>query len=67
MASDHFNLIMIEQFSESNSSSSFLTFIPAAEDNEKQLVCRAENPKIPNSAIEDYRKLNVHCEYNFEH
>ncbi|XP_041969779.1 hemicentin-1-like [Aricia agestis] len=47
-------------FSDTNSTTSVLNFIPEAEDHEGQLLCRAENPRIPDSVIEDSWKLNVH-------
>lgn len=52
------------QFSETeNQSLSILTFIPTVEDDGKYLTCRAENPSIPNSAIEDKWRLVVQCKY----
>ncbi|XP_052744055.1 neural cell adhesion molecule 2 [Bicyclus anynana] len=47
-------------FSDTNTTTSILTFIPEAEDHGSNLVCRAENPRVPNSAIEDTWRLNVH-------
>ncbi|KFM57434.1 Nephrin, partial [Stegodyphus mimosarum] len=41
-----------ETFSD-NLTSSSLTFLPKAEDNGKILSCRAQNPALSNSAIED--------------
>lgn len=52
------------QFSETeNQSLSILTFVPTVEDDGKYLTCRAENPSIPNSAIEDKWRLVVQCKY----
>lgn len=50
------------QFSEQNNQSlSILTFAPVIDDDGKYLTCRAENPSIPDSALEDKWRLNVHC------
>lgn len=46
-----------------NVTTSILTMKPTAEDNGKHLSCRAENPSIAESGIEDSWKLSVHCEY----
>ncbi|XP_055525427.1 hemicentin-1 [Wyeomyia smithii] len=43
-----------------NQSLSVLSFTPAVEDDGKYLTCRAENPLIPDSAIEDKWRLVVH-------
>ncbi|CAG4930416.1 unnamed protein product [Parnassius apollo] len=47
-------------FSDTNSTVSILNFIPETEDHEKNLICRAENPRLSNAVIEDFWKLNVH-------
>jgi hypothetical protein len=50
------------QYSESNNQSlSVLTFIPTIDDDGKYLTCKAENPFIPESGIEDKWRLVVHC------
>lgn len=49
-----------ETFSD-NLTSSSLTFLPKAEDNGKILSCRAQNPALSNSAIEDGWTLTVYC------
>lgn len=46
-----------------NQSLSILTFVPEIEDDGRYLICRAENPFIPDSAIEDKWRLVVHREY----
>lgn len=52
------------QFAEQNNQSlSILTFVPVIEDDGKYLTCRAENPSIPDSALEDKWRLNVYCKY----
>lgn len=48
-----------------NVTTSTLTFTPVSEDNGKYLSCRAENPAIPVSGIEDGWRINVHCELHF--
>lgn len=53
------------QFSETgNQSLSVLTFTPTIDDDGKYLTCRAENPFIADSIIEDKWRLVVHCKYN---
>ncbi|CAH1104095.1 unnamed protein product [Psylliodes chrysocephalus] len=50
-----------KNFSEQNNQSlSILTFVPVIDDDGKYLTCRAENPSIPDSALEDKWRLNVH-------
>ncbi|XP_070493801.1 neural cell adhesion molecule 2 [Chironomus tepperi] len=52
---------MAKNFSENgNQTLSVLTFIPVVDDDGKYLTCRAENPYIPDSAIEDKWRLVVH-------
>lgn len=43
-----------------------LQFTPTVEDEGKFLVCRAENPKLPEAGIEDRWKLRVHCKYQVD-
>nr|XP_012222068.1 PREDICTED: hemicentin-1-like isoform X2 [Linepithema humile] len=43
-----------------NDGVSLLQFTPTVEDEGKFLVCRAENPKLPEAGIEDRWKLKVH-------
>ncbi|XP_068619404.1 nephrin-like [Battus philenor] len=47
-------------FSDTNSTLSILNFVPEAEDNDENLICRAENPRLANAVVEDYWRLNVH-------
>lgn len=54
--------LVLFQFSENNETLSILSLVPSVEDDGKYLTCRAENPKIKDSAIEDKWRLNVHCE-----
>lgn len=44
---------------QNNQSLSVLTFVPVIDDDGKYLTCRAENPFIPDSALEDKWRLNV--------
>lgn len=56
--------VFIFQYSEQNNQTlSILTFVPVIEDDGKYLTCRAENPSIPDSALEDKWRLNVHCKF----
>ncbi|XP_074598664.1 protein turtle homolog A-like [Brevipalpus obovatus] len=43
-----------------NVTTSILTFKPTADDTGKHITCRAENPLIPESVLEDSWKLTVH-------
>lgn len=38
-----------------------LSYVPTMEDDGKFLTCRAENPVVPNSALEDRWRLLVYC------
>ncbi|XP_076164768.1 neural cell adhesion molecule 2 [Ptiloglossa arizonensis] len=44
---------------ENNQSLSILTLVPSIDDDGKYLTCRAENPFLPDSALEDKWRLNV--------
>ncbi|KAI4492952.1 hypothetical protein M0802_009789 [Mischocyttarus mexicanus] len=50
----------VRNFQEGSTSVSVLHLIPTIEDDGKFLACRAENPKLPEAAIEDRWKLKVH-------
>ncbi|KAL0869438.1 hypothetical protein ABMA27_007672 [Loxostege sticticalis] len=49
-----------KNFSENNATISILSLVPMAEDHDRFLVCRAENPRVADSVIEDRWQLNVH-------
>ncbi|KAF7391112.1 hypothetical protein HZH66_009592 [Vespula vulgaris] len=51
---------MAKNFQEGGTSVSVLQWIPNIDDDGKFLACRAENPKLPEAAIEDRWKLKVH-------
>ncbi|XP_076325300.1 nephrin-like isoform X2 [Tachypleus tridentatus] len=44
----------------SSTTASVLTFIPMMRDNKKTLICRAANPRLPESAVEDTWKLDIY-------
>lgn len=46
----------------SNMTVSRLTLMLNKEDDEKELICRAENPRFPGGAIEEVKTLRVFCE-----
>lgn len=46
---------------DSNVTISTVTFIPEISDNGKHLSCRADNPTIPASALEEGIRLHVNC------
>lgn len=45
---------------DNNVTTSVLIFVPTSDDHGKQLSCRAENPAIPGSGIQEAWDLNVH-------
>ncbi|XP_035725896.1 hemicentin-1-like isoform X1 [Vespa mandarinia] len=45
---------------DNNHTMSILSFVPSIDDDGKYLTCRAENPLIPDSAMEDKWRLEVH-------
>ncbi|XP_076260413.1 sidestep IV transmembrane protein isoform X2 [Rhynchophorus ferrugineus] len=52
---------LTKNFAEQNNQSlNILNFVPVIDDDGKYLTCRAENPSIPDSALEDKWRLNVH-------
>ncbi|XP_043500161.1 neural cell adhesion molecule 2-like [Polistes fuscatus] len=52
---------MARNFADSpNITRSMLSYVPTIEDDGKYLTCRAENPVVPDSALEDRWRLLVH-------
>ncbi|KAK2575511.1 hypothetical protein KPH14_011232 [Odynerus spinipes] len=51
---------MTKNFQDGSTSVSVLQWIPSVDDDGKFLACRAENPRLPEAAIEDRWKLKVH-------
>lgn len=58
-------LTQVEDFvsTATNSTVSSVSFIVAAEDNGRNVTCRADNPHLPKSEVSDTVLLNVHCEF----
>lgn len=56
-------MCLLQYSADGNHSVSVLGFVPAIDDDGKYLTCRAENPSIPDSALEDRWRLDVQCEY----
>ncbi|XP_024935855.1 nephrin isoform X1 [Cephus cinctus] len=50
----------VENFQNGSTSVSIVEWIPSIEDEGKYLACRAENPRLPESAIEQRWILKVH-------
>ncbi|XP_015585249.1 hemicentin-1 isoform X2 [Cephus cinctus] len=51
---------MVQNYPPENSQSmSILSFVPSIDDDGKYLTCRAENPTIPDSTLEDKWRLDV--------
>lgn len=64
LAIHYFSLVFQSVIEEDNMNDvSIMSFTPTVEDEGKYLTCRAENPSIENSALEDKWRLDVHCEY----
>lgn len=41
---------------------SIINYVPSVRDAGKYMSCKAENPELPDSSIEDGWKLEIHCE-----
>lgn len=61
MYSDSEFCVYWQHSEDGNQSVSILSFTPAIDDDGKYLTCRAENPWIADSALEDKWMLNVQC------
>ena len=42
---------------------SVIQYVPSVRDAGKYMSCRAENPELPESSLEDGWKLIIHCEF----
>ena len=40
---------------------SIIHYVPSVRDAGKYMSCRAENPELPDSSMEDGWKLEIHC------
>src|SRR5271170_5158522 len=52
----------LQTSADGNLTTSILTYTPTIEDSGKLLSCRAENPLIHGSSLQDGWKMNIHCE-----
>lgn len=57
-------IICCQPSNDGNSSISRITFPAEVEDMGSSLSCRASNPNVPASALEDSWALNIYCELN---
>ncbi|KAG8185340.1 hypothetical protein JTE90_005469 [Oedothorax gibbosus] len=48
-----------------NSTTSVLRLLPKMQHNGSPLTCRAHNPKLADSQLEDTRTLNITCGWAF--
>ena len=58
-----FEMFLFSFFFFQRSNSSTLSYIPTIGDHRKVLTCKAENPDLQNSAIQDSLPLQVHCKF----
>ena len=49
-----------------NTTVSRLDYTPSVAENGKSLKCRAENPSLPGSVIENFLTLEVSCKYQVQ-
>lgn len=50
-------------FTVDNYTSNTVAFLPSIHDNGKFLSCRADNPLLSDSSLEDGWTLNIHCKH----
>lgn len=48
----------------SNSTVSKLALVLSKDDDGKELICRAENPRFPGGVLEEVKTLHVSCEFS---
>jgi len=48
----------------SNSTVSKLALVLSKDDDGKELVCRAENPRFPGGVLEEIKMLRISCEFS---
>jgi len=49
----------------SNSTVSKLALALSKDDDGKELICRAENPRFPGGVLEEVKTLRISCEFSF--
>ncbi|KAH0568303.1 hypothetical protein KQX54_020253 [Cotesia glomerata] len=57
-----FRITELIHIQDGTTSESLLEWYPSYEDDGKYLICRAENSRLSDAAIEDRWNLVVHCE-----
>ena len=58
---------LLQTSPDGNVTLSVIQYVPSVRDAGKYMSCRAENPELPESSLEDGWKLIIHCEYCFNH
>ena len=56
-------LFVFQTSPDGNVTLSIINYVPSVRDAGKYMSCRAENPELPDSSIEDGWKLEIHCKY----
>ena len=62
MPSDHPKCCNLQTSPDGNVTLSVIQYVPSVRDAGKYMSCRAENPELPESSLEDGWKLIIHCE-----